>query len=61
MVVVGISQQQGRVVGSMQLYSKERGISQFIEGHAAAFADINVEGSPLPHRLLKPGLIASIG
>ncbi|CEJ55417.1 Putative Clathrin heavy chain [Penicillium brasilianum] len=51
MVVVGISQQQGRVVGSMQLYSKERGISQFIEGHAAAFADINVEGSPLPHHL----------
>ncbi|KAJ5565084.1 clathrin heavy chain [Penicillium frequentans] len=51
MVVVGISQQQGRVVGSMQLYSKERGISQFIEGHAAAFASINVEGSPLPHHL----------
>ncbi|KAJ5156750.1 clathrin heavy chain [Penicillium capsulatum] len=51
MVVVGISQQQGRVVGSMQLFSKERGISQFIEGHAAAFADINVEGSPLPHHL----------
>ncbi|KAJ5175310.1 clathrin heavy chain [Penicillium canariense] len=51
MVVVGISQQQGRVVGSMQLYSKERGISQFIEGHAAAFADINVEGSALPHHL----------
>ncbi|OQE16730.1 hypothetical protein PENSTE_c023G04902 [Penicillium steckii] len=51
MVVVGISQQQGRVVGSMQLYSKARGISQFIEGHAAAFADINVEGSALPHHL----------
>lgn len=51
MVVVGISQQQGRVAGSMQLYSKERGISQFIEGHAAAFADIHVEGSALPHHL----------
>ncbi|KAI1833625.1 hypothetical protein DTO006G1_4993 [Penicillium roqueforti] len=51
MVVVGISQQQGRVVGSMQLYSKERGISQFIEGHAASFASITVEGSPLPHSL----------
>ncbi|KAJ5412133.1 uncharacterized protein N7487_006492 [Penicillium crustosum] len=48
MVVVGISQQQGRVVGSMQLYSKERGISQFIEGHAASFANITVEGSPYP-------------
>ena len=51
MVVVGISQQQGRVVGSMQLYSKERGISQHIESHSAAFASINVEGSPLPHHL----------
>jgi clathrin heavy chain len=51
MVVVGISQQQGRVVGSMQLYSKDRGISQFIEGHAAAFASIRVEGSPLEHKL----------
>ena len=45
MVVVGISQQQGRVVGSMQLYSKARGISQFIEGHAAAFATIRLEGA----------------
>ncbi|RAO66991.1 uncharacterized protein BHQ10_003003 [Talaromyces amestolkiae] len=50
-VVVGISQQQGRVVGSMQLYSRERGISQSIEGHAAAFASIRVEGSPLEHKL----------
>jgi len=43
MVVVGISQQQGRVVGSMQLYSKERGISQAIEGHAAAFGSFRME------------------
>ncbi|OKL64056.1 putative clathrin heavy chain [Talaromyces atroroseus] len=50
-VVVGISQQQGRVVGSMQLYSRERGISQSIEGHAAAFASIKAEGSPVEHKL----------
>lgn len=43
MVVVGIAQQQGRVVGSMQLYSRDRGISQSIEGHAAAFADIRLD------------------
>ena len=43
MVVVGISQQQGRVVGSMQLYSKDRGISQAIEGHAAAFGTIRMD------------------
>ncbi|KAG2216086.1 hypothetical protein INT45_000878, partial [Circinella minor] len=33
-VFIGISAQQGRVVGSMQLYSKDHGVSQFIEGHA---------------------------
>jgi clathrin heavy chain len=46
MVVVGISQQQGRVVGAMQLYSRERGISQAIEGHAAAFGSLRLEGAP---------------
>lgn len=51
MVVVGISQQQGRVVGSMQLYSKDRSISQAIEGHAAAFATIRLEGSPVDTHL----------
>jgi len=51
MVVVGISQQQGRVVGNMQLYSKERGISQSIEGHAAAFGKIRQEGAPSDSKL----------
>ena len=46
MVVVGIQQQQGRVVGAMQLYSKARGISQAIEGHAAAFATIRMDDAP---------------
>ncbi len=45
MVVVGISQQQGRVVGAMQLYSKGRGISQPIEGHAAAFGTLRMDGA----------------
>ena len=45
MAVVGITQQQGRVVGQMQLYSKERGISQAIEAHAAAFGTIRLEGA----------------
>lgn len=51
MVVVGISSHQGRVVGNMQLYSKDRGISQAIEGHAAAFAEIRLEGAPSPTKL----------
>ncbi|KAK0118946.1 hypothetical protein ONS96_012020 [Cadophora gregata f. sp. sojae] len=46
MVVVGITQQQGRVVGAMQLYSRDRAISQAIEGHAAAFGTLRLEGAP---------------
>ena len=51
MVVVGISQQQGRVVGAMQLYSRDRGISQAIDGHAAAFGTVRLEGAPADTRL----------
>ena len=51
MVVVGIQQQQGRVVGAMQLYSKDRGISQAIEGHAAAFGTVHLEKAPADTRL----------
>lgn len=50
-VVVGIAQQQGRVVGNMQLYSKARGISQAIEGHAAAFGTVRLEGAPAETKL----------
>lgn len=51
MAVVGISQQQGRVVGAMQLYSRDRGISQGIEAHAAAFGTIRLEGAPADTRV----------
>ena len=51
MAVVGITQQQGRVVGQMQLYSKERGISQAIEAHAAAFGTLRLEGAPADTRV----------
>lgn len=50
-VLIGISAQQGRVVGSMQLYSKDRGVSQPIEGHAAAFAELKLEDAPYPTKL----------
>ncbi|CRK24292.1 hypothetical protein BN1708_013907, partial [Verticillium longisporum] len=51
MVVVGIAQREGRIVGAMQLYSKDRGISQAIEGHAAAFGTIRLEGAPADTKL----------
>ncbi|KAJ1485283.1 hypothetical protein T484DRAFT_1794212, partial [Baffinella frigidus] len=54
MVLVGISQAQdgsGRIVGSMQLYSAEKGQSQSIEGHAAAFSQFLVSGATEPSTL----------
>ena len=51
MAVVGISQQQGRVVGALQLYSRDRGISQPIEAHAAAFGTVRLEGAPADTRV----------
>lgn len=42
-------QQQGRVVGNMQLFSKDR--SQPLEGHAASFAEIKLDGAPFPTKL----------
>lgn len=51
MALIGISQQGGRVVGNMQLYSKDRSVSQPIEGHAAAFAEIQLEGAPSKTKL----------
>ena len=51
MSVVGITQREGRVVGQMQLYSKDRGISQAIEGHAAAFGTVRLEGAPADTRV----------
>lgn len=41
MILIGITVKEGRVVGAMQLYSREKGVSQPIEGHAASFASIN--------------------
>lgn len=51
LLLIGISAQQNRVVGAMQLYSVERKVSQPIEGHAASFANFTVEGNPNPSTL----------
>lgn len=49
LVLIGISSNSTnpsafKVKGAMQLYSRERGVSQPIEGHAASFAEINLDG-----------------
>ena len=50
MVLIGISGNTAnpnafKVKGAMQLYSRERGVSQPIEGHAAAFAELKLDGN----------------
>nr|KAJ3422166.1 hypothetical protein HK105_000871 [Polyrhizophydium stewartii] len=52
MALIGISAQQGRVVGNMQLFNKDRGVSQPLEGHAASFAELKLDPSaPAPNKL----------
>lgn len=46
LLLIGISAQNNRVIGSMQLYSVQRKVSQPIEGHAACFAQFKSEGNP---------------
>ena len=46
LLLIGISAQQNKVVGFMQLYSVERKASQPIDGHAAAFTQFKMEGNP---------------
>ncbi|OIR58540.1 MAG: clathrin heavy chain, partial [Amphiamblys sp. WSBS2006] len=43
--VLGVSAEHGRISGSIQLHSREKDVSQFIEGHAAEFGDIFLEGA----------------
>ncbi|KAJ3329008.1 hypothetical protein HDU76_008837 [Blyttiomyces sp. JEL0837] len=51
MLLVGISAQDNRVVGNMQLYSKEKGVSQPLEGHAASFAELKLDPSAPSNKL----------
>jgi clathrin heavy chain len=56
LVLVGISSNTNnpngfKVKGAMQLYSKERGVSQPIEGHAASFAEIKLDGASAETKL----------
>ena len=40
-----------KVKGSMQLYSRDRSVSQPIEGHAASFAEVKQDGHQKPTKL----------
>ncbi|KAL1511932.1 hypothetical protein AB1Y20_005213 [Prymnesium parvum] len=53
MVLIGIKSEPGtnRIIGAMQLYSKEKNVSQPIEGHSAAFHQYTCEGATSPSTL----------
>ncbi|WFD00087.1 Clathrin heavy chain [Malassezia yamatoensis] len=57
MALIGISSNTGdapnsfRIRGSMQLYNRQRGVSQPIEGHAASFAELRTQDSKVPYKL----------
>ncbi|KAL3090143.1 hypothetical protein niasHS_006595 [Heterodera schachtii] len=51
LLLLGISAKESRVIGSMQLYSTERKVSQPIEGHAACFTQFKMEANPHPSNL----------
>lgn len=56
LVLIGISSNTTnpagfKVKGAMQLYSRERGVSQPIEGHAASFAELRLEGAAADTKL----------
>ncbi|TPX47357.1 hypothetical protein SeMB42_g00049 [Synchytrium endobioticum] len=51
LLLIGISAQEGRVVGNLQLYSRDRGVSQPLEGHAASFAELKLDAAAAPTKL----------
>ncbi|KAL0626001.1 Clathrin heavy chain 2 [Plecturocebus cupreus] len=51
LLLIGISAQQNRVAGAMQLCSVDQKVSQPIEGHAAAFAEFKIEENAKPSTL----------
>jgi clathrin heavy chain len=44
LLLVGLAKIDGEPRGTMQLYSVERGVTQYIEGHAASFLEFPVQG-----------------
>lgn len=53
--VTGIAQEDGRIAGHIQLYSKSRNVSQAIEGHVCKFASISLSGGVQPTKVFCVG------
>lgn len=61
MSLVGISSKDNRIVGSMQLFSREKNVSQPLEGHASCFAELKLEGGVSPTRLFSFAVRSATG
>jgi len=48
LALIGITQKDGRVAGTIQLFSTEKNQSQSIEGHAASFIQFTPKNAPKP-------------
>ncbi|CAN3354574.1 clathrin heavy chain [Diutina catenulata] len=53
--VNGIAQENGRIAGHIQLYSKSRDVSQAIEGHVSKFASVKLSGGVQPTKVFCVG------
>lgn len=59
--VNGIAQEDGRIAGHIQLYSKARNVSQAIEGHVSKFALVKLNGAPQPTKVFCIGNKGALG
>lgn len=59
--VTGIAQEDGRIAGHIQLFSKTRGVSQAIEGHVSKFAQVRLNGAPQPTKVFCIGNKTALG
>lgn len=59
--VTGIAQEDGRIAGHIQLFSKARNVSQAIEGHVCKFAQIKLNGAPHPTKVFCIGNKNALG
>lgn len=59
--VTGIAQEDGRIAGHTQLYSKPRGVSQAIEGHVSKFSQVKLSGASQPTKVFCVGNKSVLG
>lgn len=59
--VTGIAQEDGRIAGHIQLYLRQRSVSQAIEGHVAKFSSVKLSGASAPTKVFCVGNKNALG